>query len=129
MHKKVPQYLSLFLPNTSVAINRYPIRQPRLQPPFHTHAYISQTSKYKLPVLLNSIKMHSDDLTSIIRNVDNISLSESKKKANLICLIHIRMNALIITTCQSDLTTSSLTFSCVTNIVRSIMDSWNYLSK
>ena len=60
-------------------MSRYPIRQPRLQPPFHTHAYVSQTSKYKLPVLLNSIKMHSDDLTSIIENVDNISLSESKK--------------------------------------------------
>ena len=79
MHKKVPQYLSSFLPNTSVAINRYPIRHPRLQPPFHTHAYISQTSKYKLLVLLNSINIQSDDLTSIIRNFDNISLSEFKK--------------------------------------------------
>ena len=58
MHNKV--YLSSFLPNTSVALNRFPIRHPRLQPPFYTHAYISQTSKDKLPVLLNSINMHSD---------------------------------------------------------------------
>ena len=79
MHKKFPQYLSSFLQNTSVAITRYPIRHPRLQPPFHTNAYISQTSKYKLSVLLNSINKQSDDLTSIIRNVDNISLSEFKK--------------------------------------------------
>ena len=79
MHKKVLQYVPSFLPNTSAAINRYPIRHPRLQPLFHTHAYITQTSEYKLPVLLNSINMQSDDLTSIIRNVDNISLSELKK--------------------------------------------------
>ena len=79
MHKKVSQYLSSFLPNTSVAINGYPIRHPRLQPPFNTHAHISQTSKYKLFVLLNIINMQSDDLTSIIKNVDNTSLSEFKK--------------------------------------------------
>ena len=78
---KVSQYLSSLLPNTSLVINRYPIRYPRLQPPFHTHVYISQTCKYKLPILLNSISMHSDDLTSISRNVDNISLPEFKKKS------------------------------------------------
>ena len=60
-------------------MNRYPFKHPRLQPPFHTHAYISETSGYKLPVLLNSISMQSDELTSIIRNVDNISLSYFKK--------------------------------------------------
>ena len=38
--------------------------------------------------------MQSDDLTSVIRNVDNISFPEFKKQANLICLIHIRMNVL-----------------------------------
>ena len=41
--------------------------------------HIFQTSKYKPPVLLNSINMQSDELTFIIRNVDNISLSEFKK--------------------------------------------------
>ena len=72
-HNKVPQYLSSFLPNTSLA-NRYPIRNPRLQPPFHSHAFISQTCKYNLPVLLNSINNQSDELT-----VDNTSLSGFKK--------------------------------------------------
>ena len=43
LHNKVPQYLSSFLPNTSLATNRYPITHPRLQPPSHSHAFISQT--------------------------------------------------------------------------------------
>ena len=43
VHNKVPQYLSSFIPNTSLATIRYPIRHPRLQPPFHSHAFISQT--------------------------------------------------------------------------------------
>ena len=59
----------------SLATNQYPIRHPRLQPLFHTHAFISQTCKYNLPVLLNSI----DELTVIIRNVENTSLSGFKK--------------------------------------------------
>ena len=79
MHNKVPQYLSSFLPNTSLATNRYPIRHPRLQSPFHSHAFISQTCKYNLPVLLNSINNQSDELTVIVRNVDNTSLSGFKK--------------------------------------------------
>ena len=33
VHNKVPQYLSSFLPNTSLATIRYPIRNPTLQPP------------------------------------------------------------------------------------------------
>ena len=60
MNKKVPLYFSSFLPNMSVEIDRYHIRHPTIQPPYHTHAYISQTSKYKLPVLLNSINMQSN---------------------------------------------------------------------
>ena len=55
VHNKVSQYLSSFLPNTSLATTRYPIRNPRLQLPSHSHAFISQTCKYNLPVLLNSI--------------------------------------------------------------------------
>ena len=66
LHNKVLQYLSSFLQNTSLATNRYPIRHPRLQPPFHSHAFISQTCKYNLPDLLNSINNLSDELTVII---------------------------------------------------------------
>ena len=79
LHNKVPQYLSSFLPNTSLATNRYPIRHPRFQPPFHSHAFISQTCKYNLPVLLNSISSQSDELTVIVRNADSTSLSRFKK--------------------------------------------------
>ena len=50
LHNKVPQYLSSFLPNTSLATNLYPIRHPRLQPPSDSHAFISQTCKYNQPV-------------------------------------------------------------------------------
>ena len=38
--------------------------------------------------------MQLDELTSIVRNVDNISLLELKKQANHTCLIHICMNVL-----------------------------------
>ena len=92
MHNKVPQYLSSFLPNTSLATIRYPNRNPRLQPPSHSHAYISQTCKYNLPVLLTSINNHSDELTVIVRNLVNTTLSGFKKKQqNLICLVKTRM--------------------------------------
>ena len=80
LHNKVPQYLSSFLPNTSSATFRYPIRHPRLQPPFHSHAYISQTCKYNLPVVLNSISSQSDELIVVVRNADSTSLSGFKKK-------------------------------------------------
>ena len=79
VNNKVSQYLSSFLPNTSLATNRYPTRHPRLQPSFLSHAFISQTCKYNLPVLLNSINNQSDELTVIVRNVENTSLSEFKK--------------------------------------------------
>ena len=78
LHNKVPQYLSPFLPNTSLATNRYHIRHPRLKPPFHSHAFISHTCKYNLPVLLNFKNNQSHELTVIIRNVDNTSLSGFK---------------------------------------------------
>ena len=84
VHNKVQQYLSSFLPNTSLATNRYPIRHPRLQPPFHSHAFISQTCKYNLPVLLNSINNQSDELTVIVRNVSNTSLSGFKKSNKIL---------------------------------------------
>ena len=55
MHNKLPQYLSSFLPNTSVAINRCPMRSPRLQPPFHTNAYISNPKHLNTHFLFCSI--------------------------------------------------------------------------
>ena len=79
LHNEVPQYLSSFLPNTSLATNRYLIRHPRLQSPSHSHAFISQTCKYNLPVLLNSISSQSDELTVIVKNADSTSLSGFKK--------------------------------------------------
>ena len=54
-NNKVPYYLTSFLPNTSIARERYHIRNPRLQSPICSHEYISKTCKYRLPVLLNSI--------------------------------------------------------------------------
>ena len=54
-HNKDPHYIATFLPNTSIAVNRYPIRLARLQPPLHVHEYISKTCKYRLPVYLNLI--------------------------------------------------------------------------
>ena len=48
-HNKVPHYIETFLPNTSIAVNRYPIRQARLQPPLYAHEYISKTCKHRLP--------------------------------------------------------------------------------
>ena len=39
-NNKVPSYLTSFLPNTSIARERYPIRNPRLQPPICSYEYI-----------------------------------------------------------------------------------------
>ena len=79
VHNKVPQYLPFFLPNTSLATNRYPIRHPILHPPFHSHAFISQTCKYNLQVLLNSINNQFDEMSIIVRNVDNTPISGFQK--------------------------------------------------
>ena len=42
--------------------------------------------------MLNSINNQSDELTVIVRNVDNTSISEFKKQQNPICLINNRMS-------------------------------------
>ena len=94
LHNKVPQYLSSFLPNTSLATNRYPIRPPILQLPFHSHAFISQTCKYNLLVLLNFISNQSDELTVIVRNADNTPLSGYKKATKCYLLSNTRMGVL-----------------------------------
>ena len=80
-NNKVPYYLTSFLPTTSIARERYLIRNPRLQPPICSHGYISKTCKYRLPVLLNSINNNSvisAKLKKAIANVENISLLKFK---------------------------------------------------
>ena len=73
-HNKVSNYITSFLSNTCIASERYPIRQPRYQPPLHAHEYISKTCKYRLPVFLNSINNNScnfDRLSNIIDEINN----------------------------------------------------------
>ena len=80
-HNTVPNYITSFLPNTSIARERYPIRQPRYQPPLHAHEYISKTCKYRLPVFLNSINNNSHDfdkLSNIIHEINDITLAKFK---------------------------------------------------
>ena len=74
-HKNVPYHIASFLPKTSIARERYPIRKSRLQPPLHAHEYITKTCKYRLPVFLNSINNNSENsdiLRNIIDEINNI---------------------------------------------------------
>ena len=93
LHNKVSQYLSSFLPNTSLATNRYPISIQDCNLLF-IRMFFSQTCKYNLPVLINSISSLSDELTDIVRNADSTSLSGIKKQQNVICLLNTRMSVL-----------------------------------
>ena len=71
------KHIASFLPKTSIARERYPIRKSRFQPPLHAHEYISKTCKYRLPVFLNSINNNSgnsDKLKNIIDEIGNITL-------------------------------------------------------
>ena len=80
-HNKVPNYITSFLPNTSIARERYQIRQPGYQPPLQAHEYISKTCKYRLPVFLNSINNNSHDfdkLNNIINEINDITLAKFK---------------------------------------------------
>ena len=52
-HRNVPFHIASFMPKTSIAKERYSIRQPRLQPPLNE--FISKTCKYRLLVFLYSI--------------------------------------------------------------------------
>ena len=85
-HNKVPHYIATFLPNTSIAINRYPIRKARLQPPLYVHEYIPKTCKHKLPVYLNSINSNNNELSRIILITDKISLPTFKNRIKM-CLL------------------------------------------
>ena len=80
--KHVLYYIASFLPKTSIARERYPIRKSRFQPPLHAHEYISKIWKYRLPVFLNSINNNSgnsDKLRNIIDEIDNITLVKFKR--------------------------------------------------
>ena len=85
-HNKVPHYIATFLPNTSIAINRYPIRKARLQPPLYVHEYIPKTCKHKLPVYLNSINSNNNEMSRIILITDKISLPNFKNRIKM-CLL------------------------------------------
>ena len=69
-HNKVPNYITSFLPNTFIARERYPIRQPRYPPPLHAHEYISKTCKCRLPVFLNLINNNSHDFDKLSNIID-----------------------------------------------------------
>ena len=80
-YNKVPYYLTSFLHNTSIARERYPIRNPRLQPPICSHEYISKTCTYRLPVLLNlinNISVIAAKINEAIASIDNITLIKFK---------------------------------------------------
>ena len=64
-YKNVPYHISSFLPKSSIARERYPIRNSRFQPPLHAHEYIAKTCKYRLPVFLNSLNNIRIDLTQV----------------------------------------------------------------
>ena len=80
-HKNVPYHIASFLPKSSIARERYPIRNSRFQPPLHAHEYIAKTCKDRLPVFLNSINNNSensDKLRNFIDEIDNITLVKFK---------------------------------------------------
>ena len=85
-HKNVTSHIASFMPKTSIAKERFPIRQPRLQPPLRAHEFISKTCKYRLPVFLNSISNNSenfDNLRKIIKSMEMIMLHLLNLKALL----------------------------------------------
>ena len=77
-HKNVPFYIASFMPETSIANERFPIRQPRLQPPLRAHEFISKTCKYRLPVFFLIQSENFDKLRNIINEIDNVTLVKFK---------------------------------------------------
>ena len=71
-------YFNTFLPKNSPGESRYPIRNPRWQPPAHRHTYITSTSRYQLAVLLNSINDTHDMMSNVIEHIGIISLLSFK---------------------------------------------------
>ena len=72
------RYFDSFLPKNSAAVSRYPIRNPRWQPPAHRHTYITSTSRYHLAVLLNSINDTHDMMYNALEHIGVISLLNFK---------------------------------------------------
>ena len=54
-HNEVPHYIATFLPNTTIAVNRYPIRQARLQRSLYVHEYISKHANTNYQFILTSL--------------------------------------------------------------------------
>ena len=73
-----PRYFDTFIPKNSAGVSRYPIRNPRWQPPAHRHTYITSTSRYQLAVLLNSINDTHDMMSNVIEHIGIISLLSFK---------------------------------------------------
>ena len=73
-----PRYFDTFIPKNSAGVSRYPIRNPRWQPPAHKHTYITSTSRYQLAVLLNSINDTHDMMPNVIEHIGIISLLSFK---------------------------------------------------
>ena len=56
IYDKVPQQLQNFMTNNSRAVDCYPIRNPRWQPPMHFHTFIT------------------DIMSEVIKYINNVSL-------------------------------------------------------
>ena len=72
------RYFDTFIPKNSAGVSRYPIRNPKWQPPAHGHTYITSTSRYQLAVLLNSINDTHDIMSNVIEPIEIISLLSFK---------------------------------------------------
>ena len=73
-----PRYFDTFIPRNSGGDSRYPTRNPRWQPSAHRHTYITNTSRYQLAVLLNSINDTHDMMRNVIEHNGIISLFSFK---------------------------------------------------
>ena len=78
-HLKTPQYLEIFLPNTSQGNIHCAMRNPRLQLPVHFHGFIKTTRRYQLPTLLNNLNAKFEILKHVIANIDTSTLLGLKK--------------------------------------------------
>ena len=84
---KVSHYIETFLPNTSIAVNRYPIIDRLDCNLLCMYMNTSpKTCKHRLPVYLTSINSNDNELTRIISITDNISLSSYKNRVKM-CLL------------------------------------------
>ena len=78
-HLKTPQYLEIFLPNTSQGNIHYAMRNPRLHIPVHSHEFIKTTCRCQLPTLLNNLNAESEILKHVIANIETSTLLGLKR--------------------------------------------------